>query len=124
MVVLKISWCGIRFFRAPGGLTAENDAGCVNCCGSCAPPSTPGGVQQAWRVNPDYNWTESEHSQPDPILFSKLDRPLSLSWIPLLSMLTVSIVCLRLSGSLVRRCEFAQAEVRLRDEDARRAGLR
>ena len=55
---------GNAFFRVAGGTTAENDAGCLNCCESCAQPSRPGGVQQAWMVNPDYNWTEGNFARP------------------------------------------------------------
>ena len=47
-----------KYFRVPGGATAQNDEGCHNCCEPCAKPSKAGGLLAPFMINPDYNWTE------------------------------------------------------------------
>ena len=47
-----------KYFRVPGGATAQNDEGCTHCCEPCAAPAKAGGVMAPFMVNPNYNWTE------------------------------------------------------------------
>ena len=47
-----------KYFRVPGGATAQNDEGCTHGCEPCAAPAKAGGVMAPFMVNPNYNWTE------------------------------------------------------------------